>query len=84
METCSDEAEFLSFLGREPGLCVVDVYQDWCGPCKPVQTVFKKIKVELGQGVVRFATVDCEKVQQLESFVGDCEPVFLLFGGGNN
>ena len=82
METLADEAEFSTFLTREPGLCVVDVFQSWCGPCKPVQSVFKRIKVELGAGVVRFATIDCEKVGLLEAYVGDCEPVFLLFGGG--
>jgi len=77
----ADEAEFNQFLDK-PGLAVVDVYQAWCGPCKPVQALFKRLKVELGQSNVNYATADTERIPQLVDYAGDCEPVFLLYGGG--
>ena len=81
MVEVGDEAEFNQFLDQ-PGLAVVDVYQAWCGPCKPVQALFKRLKVELGQSNVSFATADMERIPQLVDYAGDCEPVFLLYGGG--
>jgi len=81
MVEVGDEAEFNQFLDQ-PGLAVVDVYQAWCGPCKPVQALFKRLKVELGQSNVSYATADMERIPQLVDYAGDCEPVFLLYGGG--
>ncbi|KAM9601736.1 thioredoxin domain-containing protein 6 isoform 4-T4 [Trichechus inunguis] len=39
------------------GLTVVDVYQGWCGPCKPVVSLFQKMRVELGQDHLHFALI---------------------------
>lgn len=36
---------------------VVDVYQRWCGPCRAVVSLFRKIKNELGDDLLHFATV---------------------------
>jgi thiol-disulfide isomerase/thioredoxin len=36
---------------------VVDVYSGWCGPCKAVQGLFRRVKNELGDDLLRFATV---------------------------
>lgn len=36
---------------------VVDVYQDWCGPCKAMVPIFKRIKNETGDELLRFAMV---------------------------
>lgn len=82
METISDENEFLAFIDK-PGLNVVDVFQTWCGPCKPVQVLFKRLKMELGQDFVSFATADAVQIPPLESYQADCEPVFLAYGGGD-
>ena len=32
-ETVSNSEEMAVFLAKD-GLCVIDVYQAWCGPCK--------------------------------------------------
>jgi len=82
MVEVTDEAEFNQFIDKS-GLSVVDVYQTWCGPCKPVQVLFKRLKVELGQGNVSFATADTERIPQLDSYRGDCEPIFLFYGAGH-
>ena len=44
METVSDEVEFVSFIDK-PGLNVIDVYQTWCGPCKPVQGMTHRLRL---------------------------------------
>lgn len=36
---------------------VVDVYAEWCGPCKAVVSLFRRVKNELGDDLLRFATV---------------------------
>jgi thiol-disulfide isomerase/thioredoxin len=36
---------------------VVEVYQDWCGPCKAVITSLKKQFFELGERPLKFYTV---------------------------
>lgn len=36
---------------------VVDVYQEWCGPCKALLSTFKRVKNEIGDDLLRFATV---------------------------
>ncbi|XP_061023662.1 thioredoxin domain-containing protein 6 isoform X2 [Dama dama] len=42
------------------GLTVVDVYQGWCGPCKPVVSLFQKMRVEVGPDLLHFASVKDE------------------------
>nr|XP_048273422.1 thioredoxin domain-containing protein 6 isoform X2 [Myodes glareolus] len=37
------------------GLTVVDVYQGWCGPCKPVVSLFQKMRIEVGLDLLHFA-----------------------------
>lgn len=39
---------------------VVDVHQQWCGPCRAVVSLLRKIKNELGDDLLHFATVSSE------------------------
>lgn len=43
---------------------VVDVYQGWCGPCKPVVSLFQKMRVEVGPDLLHFASVRSLSVEQ--------------------
>ena len=45
-ESLNSSDELFEFLGRQ-GLCVLDAYQTWCGPCKPVQESGLIIKQKL-------------------------------------
>ncbi|XP_044522615.1 thioredoxin domain-containing protein 6 [Gracilinanus agilis] len=63
------------------GLTVVDVYQSWCGPCKAVVSLFRKIKLEVGNGL-HFATAEADRLDILEKYRGKCEPTFLFYAGG--
>ncbi|XP_063070804.1 thioredoxin domain-containing protein 6 [Engraulis encrasicolus] len=64
------------------GLTVVDVYQQWCGPCRAVVSLFRKIKNELGDDLLHFATAEADSIDALERYRGKCEPTFLFYGGG--
>ncbi|KAM6934193.1 thioredoxin domain-containing protein 6-like [Xenentodon cancila] len=64
------------------GLTVVDVYQQWCGPCRAVVSLLRKIKNELGDNLLHFATAEADSIDALEGYRGKCEPTFLFYGGG--
>ncbi|XP_035311819.1 thioredoxin domain-containing protein 6 [Cricetulus griseus] len=64
------------------GLTVVDVYQGWCGPCKPVVSLFQKMRIEVGLDLLHFALVEADCLDVLEKYRGKCEPTFLFYTGG--
>ncbi|XP_063263913.1 thioredoxin domain-containing protein 6 isoform X3 [Prinia subflava] len=64
------------------GLIVVDVFQAWCGPCKPVVNLFQKIRNEVGSDLLHFAVAEADSIDALEKYRGQCEPVFLFYTGG--
>lgn len=41
----------------------MDVYSGWCGPCKAVVGLFKRLKNELGDDLLQFAIVSTELEQ---------------------
>nr|XP_046260358.1 thioredoxin domain-containing protein 6 isoform X2 [Scatophagus argus] len=64
------------------GLTVVDVYQQWCGPCRAVVSLLRKVKNELGDDLLHLATAEADSIDALEKYRGKCEPTFLFYGGG--
>ncbi|XP_056285631.1 thioredoxin domain-containing protein 6 isoform X3 [Pseudoliparis swirei] len=64
------------------GLTVVDVYQQWCGPCRAVVSLLRKIKNELADDLLHFATAEADTIDALDRYRGKCEPTFLFYGGG--
>ncbi|XP_032264517.1 thioredoxin domain-containing protein 6 isoform X3 [Phoca vitulina] len=69
---------------QEEGNCpaVVDVYQGWCGPCKPVVSLFQKMRMEVGLDLLHFALAEADCLDVLEKYRGRCEPNFLFYAGG--
>ncbi|XP_062970772.1 thioredoxin domain-containing protein 3 [Cynocephalus volans] len=64
---------------QNKGLTVIDVYQAWCGPCKAMQTLFRKLKNELNEDeILHFAVAEADSIVTLQSFRDKCEPVFLF------
>ncbi|XP_047592019.1 thioredoxin domain-containing protein 6 [Lutra lutra] len=64
------------------GLTVVDVYQGWCGPCKPMVSLFQKMRIEAGLDLLHFALAEADCLEVLEKYRGKCEPTFLFYAGG--
>ncbi|XP_072541663.1 thioredoxin domain-containing protein 6 isoform X2 [Salminus brasiliensis] len=64
------------------GLTVVDVFQQWCGPCRAVLSLFRKIKNEQGDDLLHFAIAEADSIDALEKYRGKCEPTFLFYAGG--
>ncbi|XP_040913941.1 thioredoxin domain-containing protein 6 [Toxotes jaculatrix] len=64
------------------GLTVIDVNQQWCGPCRAVVSLLRKIKNELSDDLLHFATAEADSIDALEKYRGKCEPTFLFFGSG--
>jgi len=64
------------------GLWVVDVYQEWCGPCQALQGNFRRLKNELGDSLLQFAMAKSDTIDALEQYRGRCEPTFLFYSGG--
>ncbi|XP_029796058.1 thioredoxin domain-containing protein 6 isoform X2 [Suricata suricatta] len=64
------------------GLTVVDVYQAWCGPCKPVVSLFQKMRIQVGLDLLHFALAEADCLDALEKYRGRCEPTFLFYAGG--
>ncbi|XP_028725808.1 thioredoxin domain-containing protein 6 isoform X2 [Peromyscus leucopus] len=60
----------------------VDVYQGWCGPCKPVVSLFQKMRMEVGLDLLHFALAEADSLDVLEKYRGKCEPTFLFYAGG--
>jgi hypothetical protein len=61
---------------------VVDVYQQWAGPCKSVEANFKRIKFETGESLLKFALVIiisyCIFMSTIYGYVGT-HLIFLYF-----
>ncbi|XP_009574527.1 PREDICTED: thioredoxin domain-containing protein 3 [Fulmarus glacialis] len=65
------------------GVVVIDVYQAWCGPCKAVMNLFRKLKNEFSEDdVLHFAVAEADSIPTLQPFRNTCEPVFLFCVNG--
>ncbi|NXV52181.1 TXND3 protein, partial [Uria aalge] len=65
------------------GVVVIDVYQAWCGPCKAVLNLFRKLKNDFGEDdVLHFAVAEADSILTLKPFRNKCEPVFLFCVNG--
>ncbi|XP_064431656.1 thioredoxin domain-containing protein 3 [Mirounga angustirostris] len=68
---------------QNKGLTVIDVYQAWCGPCKAMQTLFRKLKNELNEDeLLHFVVAEADNIVTLQPFRDKCEPVFLFSVNG--
>uniref|UniRef100_A0A8C6Y6Y2 NME/NM23 family member 8 n=1 Tax=Naja naja TaxID=35670 RepID=A0A8C6Y6Y2_NAJNA len=58
---------------------LVDVYQAWCGPCKAVVNLFRRLKNEYGEdNLLHFAVAEADSVMTLLPFKDKCEPAFVF------
>ncbi|XP_055969342.1 thioredoxin domain-containing protein 3 [Sorex fumeus] len=79
----NSQAQWDEMLQQNKGLTVIDVYQAWCGPCKAMQTLFRKLKNELNEDeLLHFVVAEADNIVTLQSFKDKCEPVFLFCVNG--
>ena len=66
--------------GNEPVL--IDVFADWCAPCKIMIPILKDLKVELG-GQIKVIKIDIDKNPKIaDKFQIKGVPTLLLFKEG--
>ncbi|XP_067934512.1 thioredoxin domain-containing protein 3 homolog isoform X2 [Watersipora subatra] len=64
------------------GLMVIDVFQEWAGPCKAMLANFRRIRNELSDDLLHFAMAKADTIDSLERYRGKCQPCFLFYAGG--
>ena len=61
---------------------IVDVYDDWCGPCRMVAPVFEATSKKWGS-VCKFVKLNLDEGKSLAAQCGVSSiPAFLFFSGG--
>jgi len=63
-------------------LKVIDVHQDWCGPCKAIQSTFKRIYFDYGDRPLKFYTASANKLEALAEYKGSEMPLFIFMKDG--
>ncbi len=75
-----NEKDFDSAIKK--GICVVDFFATWCGPCKMMSPILDEIEEELG-GKVQFYKVDVDDNERLARKFGIMSiPTILVFENG--
>ncbi|XP_027839920.2 thioredoxin domain-containing protein 3 homolog isoform X2 [Aphis gossypii] len=67
---------------EKPGMYVVDVYTEWCGPCIPMTAYLKKIKLELGSENLHYAIAKSDNITKLKRFRQKSESYWMFFYDG--
>ncbi|XP_060842938.1 uncharacterized protein LOC132923123 isoform X2 [Rhopalosiphum padi] len=67
---------------EKPGMYVVDVYTEWCGPCIPMTAYLKKIKLELGSENLHYAIAKSDNITVLKRFRQKSESYWMFFYDG--
>jgi thiol-disulfide isomerase/thioredoxin len=65
------------------GCKVVEVYSEWCGPCKSILPTCKKLRLEgkdeEALSFLLIAAEACKQQEQLKEHQGKSEPLFLVY-----
>jgi thiol-disulfide isomerase/thioredoxin len=61
---------------------VLEIYQDWCGPCKPLKEMSKRLFFEYADKGLKFYTCEAGVLKRTREFKGNCKPQFLFYRDG--
>ncbi|KAF2983947.1 hypothetical protein EK904_005306, partial [Melospiza melodia maxima] len=74
----TDEEQWDEMLQMK-GIVVIEVYQAWCGPCKAVQNLLRKLRIDFSEdNLLHFAAAEVDNLEILKPFRRSCEPLFLF------
>ena len=77
-----DSANFSTEVLNSSLPVVIDLYADWCGPCKMFAPVFEKLAGEY-DGKVNFAKLDVDASQDIAAkYDVNSIPTFIIFKDG--
>jgi len=63
---------------------IIDVWAEWCGPCKRSTPVFEELATKSSNDEVVFAKLDADNNRQAASELKVTSlPTFAIFSGGN-
>ncbi|KAM8857337.1 thioredoxin domain-containing protein 6-like isoform X3 [Synchiropus splendidus] len=63
--TVTTEEDWATLLQRK-GIIVVDVYSNWCGPCKPVVRHLQRMKNEIAEDELLHFATNAQVVEKVE------------------
>lgn len=65
------------------GICVVDFYAEWCGPCKMLSPVFQEVETNLSN-IASFMKVNIDNhIDIAQEYQISTIPTILVFKNGN-
>lgn len=78
----TSDSLFDGYVSEADKIKVIDIFQGWTGQCKSILASMKKMKVELQDPRITFATACCDTISALEIFRETSpEPIFLIYFG---
>ena len=57
------KSDFSEEIERHEGLCVIDLYADWCGPCKMLAPMLEELEKEYPD--VKFCKINVDEEREL-------------------
>uniref|UniRef100_A0A2S2NCL2 Thioredoxin domain-containing protein 3 n=1 Tax=Schizaphis graminum TaxID=13262 RepID=A0A2S2NCL2_SCHGA len=80
-EEVNNNDDWARVMGK-PGMLVIDVYAEWCGPCVAMISYLRKIKLESGNENLNYAIAKSDDINVLKRFRQRSEPHWMFFFDG--
>ncbi|XP_060844802.1 uncharacterized protein LOC132924475 [Rhopalosiphum padi] len=80
-EEINNNDDWARVMGK-PGILVIDVYAEWCGPCVAMISYLRKIKLESGNENLNYAIAKSDDINVLKRFRQRSEPHWMFFFDG--
>jgi thioredoxin 1 len=65
-----NNTNFMNEIELSDKLCVIDLYADWCGPCRRLAPIMEELEAEYKGKAVKFCKVNVDKEPALAEMFG--------------